>query len=188
MNVFGKQMLTKITFFLMIFCCFASKSEALNWSEDQRLQIDSVGNVVAIWQSYDAINSVYIIQSSYYDAALATWSAISTISDTAVSSFSPEFAMNTNGDSVAIWISDDYNGTLGIFASIRPAAGNFPGTATLVSDSSDLAILNDYRVVLNDAGDIAISWTAFIDFTYTAVIRTAIGDISNTWAPVTLSN
>ncbi len=189
MNIMSHRLITKITFFLMIFCCFVKESEALDWSEDQRLQVNAAGDVVAIWQTYEAVSGKYLIQSSYYDATLASWTAPIVISDPLTNSFSPEFTMNAGGDAVAIWVSDDFSGTIGVFASVYLAStGAFQTVPTQVSDINDIIILNDYRVSLNDAGDIVVSWSAFIDTTYTAAIRAVIGNVSGVWSsPSTLS-
>ena len=93
---------TKIFCFLAIFCFYFQGAQALNWSENQTMKVDSSGNIVAVWQSYDQINEVYVIQSSYYDTTSATWSSVSTISDTTINSFSPVVASNSAGDVVVL--------------------------------------------------------------------------------------
>ena len=179
---------TKIFCFLAIFCFYFQGAQALNWSENQTMKVDSSGNIVAVWQSYDQINEVYVIQSSYYDTTSATWSSVSTISDTTINSFSPVVASNSAGDVVVTWVTDNSNGTPAIWASVRPVNGSFSSPAAL-SDINDIAIIQACKVSVNNSGNIIVSWLAFIDFTYTAVVRAVQGTITGSWsAPVTVSN
>ena len=189
MKFLYENKIMKIAIFLMVICLWSNQGQAqLQWSDSQETKIDSAGNVIATWQSLDSMSGNFVIQAAIYDNTTATWSSATTISSTAVNCFSPRLAVNSGRDAVVIWVEDDLSGNIAVMGSIKPAAGSF-STATPVSDSNDLAILSGHFVNINDAGDIVATWGAFVDNTFTAVIRAATADVtSGTWnTPVTIS-
>jgi len=69
------------------------------------IAMDSAGNGIAIWQSYDGVTT-YVIQTSRYDATLDSWTPVSeveTLSDATQDADYPDIAMDPAGNGIAVW-------------------------------------------------------------------------------------
>jgi len=72
-----------------------------------QVAMDSTGNAIAIWYRSDGSND--IIQTKRYVEATDTWSTVTNLSVTGQDAYSPQVAMNSTGNAIAIWRS--FNGS-----------------------------------------------------------------------------
>jgi hypothetical protein len=113
------------------------------YADNPRVGLDSSGNGVAVWQSYDDEKIYYNLYTP--DGG---WSQPSPVplSSPAL----PEFAMNANGDAVVIWIGG------GVSASVFSPASGWSQPVTITGGAG---IIEDMRVAINDSGDAIAIWT-----------------------------
>lgn len=148
------------------------------------IRIDPSGNRVAVWQAFDGTD--YILQGA--TGAGSTWSSPVEISGTFKNTDVHSMGMNGLGDVVVVWIYRDFStGNRFVAGAMLPQGSTW--TTQQISSSSESAEFNDQDVAINDAGDVAATWTAYLG-DFTPRIRGATGSIGTTsWSgPTTISN
>ncbi len=115
------------------------------------LRTDSDGNITAVWQRYNGSN--YIIQSAYLSFE-GSWSSPQDLSPIGQDSYNPGIAVNSAGDSVAIWYV--YDGSSYVVQAATRAAGADWNTAANLSNPSDN--VDQPQAVIDLNGDVFVIW------------------------------
>ena len=88
-------------------------------ADQPKVSVDAVGNSVAVWRITSG--STTVIQASTLPFK-GTWSDAVTLSDSACTSFSPEIAVDSSGNAIALWQCSD-----GIYTMVQAAYLPFKG-------------------------------------------------------------
>lgn len=91
---------------------------------EPRIAIDPLGNAVVIWRSWSG--SRYVLQSSRFVRATATWGAATTFSNPTQSAYQAEIVADPRGNVAAVW--DGWDGEHEVIRTTRwEATPNAPG-------------------------------------------------------------
>lgn len=162
----------KFTLFLLMLCAWGGEAFASDWSVHPVIGIDSAGNATAVWEGTDPLNFNSVIQTNYLPNG-SSWVGVTTLTSSSDVSTGPQLAVNGPGDAVAIWRSTDAFDVSTLVGAIYPTGTSWGSPQTI---STTETITNDYRVVLNDDGNIVVNWTAYIDDI--SVIRASVADVT----------
>jgi hypothetical protein len=145
-----------------------------------QVAVDAEGDAVFTWSRFDGGHTRIQARARSADGTL---SAVKTLSDSGQDAFSPQVAVNADGDAVFTWVR--FDGTnYRIQARARSAAGTWSG----VQDLSDpVQSANSPQVAVDRDGDAVFTWQRFdgANLRIQARKRSATGALS---AVQTLSN
>jgi hypothetical protein len=124
------------------------------------IAMDASGNAIAVWPSKPPGAALIGIYTSRYDAATATWSDVTPLApDSAGDAFSPQVAMDSAGNAVAVW--QQINAAVSnavIFASRYDAASRQWGGREVVSHG-DASTPREPSIVFHpDSGNFTAVW------------------------------
>lgn len=152
-------------------------------------KMDSLGNVVAIWNEIDDSGNP-ILQGA--TMSLGIWSATVNISYSIsdnITNNPPTIYSNSNGDVVVLWqYADNDTGNFYTAATMLPFGTTSWNTATLSTDDEN-ANYGDQRLALNESGSLIAMWTS--TYSGEAQIRVSTSTIgpSTTWsAPISITD
>ncbi len=148
-----------------------------------QVAIGADGTVVAAWHTLNGITTLYNINSATKSIS-GLWSVASTVSDPAKNSVYPQVAVDTNGNSDAVWYTYeltgvDYSNVI-LQSSYHPVAGSWSTPA----DVSDPGARNPAglmaTVKFNEAGKAIAMWTNSING-QTFDLSSATTDLNFDW-------
>ena len=182
----------------MTVACIIASSQllAVGLPNNAKFAMDGQGNKVAVWELIEG--SVTIIEAATCAASSSTWSTPQQISGRApnsvnLNSVSPMLAINSTGQTVAVWSSTNPDtGINSLYASTIALQGlSTWSTATMVSDPtvSIRTLLGQgpcFSVKVQENGKACAFWQSS-DFNM-ASSNTTVLDVVNIWsAPSTIS-
>lgn len=126
---------------------------------DPRAAIGAAGLAVVVWQHWDSTANAYSIQAAL--ARGGTFGAPQTISPPGLNSYTPDVAIDSRGNAIALFSTDNPadDGPDLFQVALAPAGGAF-GPATTVDGTGEAAheVYNEPHVVANAAGQVAATW------------------------------
>jgi len=120
--------------------------------EDPRIAIDANGNALAVWAQYDGTRTN--IWANRYTAG-AGWGTAALIESEARSAYSPQIAIDANGNALAVW--RQYDGTRYNIWSNRYTAGTGWGTAALI-ETDNAGNAAGPQIVIDANGNALAVW------------------------------
>lgn len=128
-------------------------------AHNPQIAVDKNGNAIVVWYQYDG--SRYNILANYFDVLSGNWQGSVLIeNDNAGSASSPQIAVNSSGNAVAVWYQSDgtrYN----IWANyFDPLTGNWQGAVLIESDEGTA---DNPKIAINDSGNAVAIWWQYID-------------------------
>ncbi|MGP8110289.1 MAG: Ig-like domain-containing protein [Thermoplasmata archaeon] len=131
-----------------------------------RVAMNSAGDGVAIWNEYNGTN--YNAYAAFFNGTTRTWGAPSPVQSTFVDISTGTVGIDGRGDAMAVYQA--YNGTgWSNYASyFQPGLGW--GSPVQIA-RNPLGSNPDYAVEMNDAGDVAVSWTDWNGSAYLAAVN-----------------
>jgi hypothetical protein len=121
---------------------------------EPQIAMDAAGNAVAVWTRYDGQHTR--IQSAVRAGGGSSFGAVSTLSVANKDSYSPDVAVDPNGEAYAVWIRAEAKPR--VEAAVRPGGGSFGAEQTI----SDPTIYSDEPHIDVDGGGVATAvWTAY---------------------------
>lgn len=191
-----KNLRNKIEAVSLLLCaCFvmmAAELSAVSIPHSAKIDIDSLGNKVAVWELADS--GITTIQAAYCLSDGSEWSASHQLSPTTINSTNfnskgPKLAINSNGQAVVVWLSTIPNSSInGLYAAtISLQASATWTTATAVSNLSESVQkpLEDenYSIKLQESGKAVALWQTVESNIETSTSTVSEG--SNIWsAPI----
>ncbi len=122
-----------------------------------QVQHDSKGNAIAVWLEQDG--NAFVIRSSQLTPGSYDWTSFGDISEaTPISKEQHRFALNAQGDAVAIWIQS-YQGVNTVFGSKRLAAASNWDESIL--PISQLYHATSPALAIDDKGSALAVWLSF---------------------------
>lgn len=143
-----------------------------------QIGIDSYGNAVAVWFSFDGSN--YVIQASTQNANNSYWATASTISTLGQNAYYPELAVDSLGNAVAAWYAFDGNNYIVQSASFTRSNGWSSPIQASVSGQDSF----DTGIGVDDLGNAVVAWYTFDGSNY-VVQAAALPFGSDAWSPPT---
>lgn len=153
-----------------------------------QVKIDSLGNIVAVWEEDQATGAV--IQAANYDASTLTWSTPQQISPIAIEySGDPKLAINSSGEAVAIWQSiDSVNNINTIYAATIGLQTSPPtwSTSTALSTTNESVDMTSMKVEVSDSHSAVVTWISDVmtpvhNLAFFATTTTDGGLLKNSW-------
>ncbi|MDZ8259486.1 beta strand repeat-containing protein [Nostoc sp. ChiQUE01b] len=138
---------------------FQVNSSINNSQSNSTVAIDTNGNFVISWQSFDQdeLSSNGIYAQRYNSAGVALGDEFRVNSTTSGNQFNPTIAMDADGDFVISWTGQDASGN-GIYAQRYNNAGIAVGTEFRVNSTTSGNQFNS-TIAIDTDGDFVISWT-----------------------------
>jgi hypothetical protein len=124
-------------------------------AESPQVAVDSHGNAIAVWAQYDGFR--YNVWANYFDGT--TWGTaelIETLDDG--SAYSPQIAVDGNGNFIAVWAQYDgfrYNINVNSFNDIA-----WWGEAGLIEDI-DTGNAQSPQIAMDDNGNATVVWAQY---------------------------
>jgi hypothetical protein len=140
------------------------------------LAVDGRGDVLALWEGMSGLHPV--VEAAVRPAARQRWSAVRELSDNTEDAVTPRLAVNSRGDSVAVWARS--NGGNWEVQSVRRRAGGSWELATTLSPPGRDAVAPD--VALDPHGNAIAVWTRS-DGSNTVVQSSYGASVSGGWSP-----
>jgi hypothetical protein len=127
-----------------------------------QVAMDTTGNAIAVWYQHDGAR--YNIWANRFNAATGTWGTAELIeTDNLGSAYSPEIAVDTAGNAIAVWYQHDGMRN-NIWANRYVAASGTWGTAELI-ETDNTGDTYDPDIGFDAAGNAYAVWNQF-DGTY----------------------
>jgi hypothetical protein len=143
-----------------------------------RIASDGAGNIAVVWRELDGEESA--IRAAFRLAGQA-WGSADRISAPSAGTESPEVAMDSLGNSVAVWQRTTGGDSI-VQAAIRPAGGEW-GEPQDLSSPGEVAFNPDVAL---RAGRVTAVWTTLRDGR--TVVESSSGPVTGAWTPaVTVS-
>jgi hypothetical protein len=192
-------MIKKYSKFLKVTLCWFSLAlglnqlEAANWTADSPKMVTdpTTGTVISVWEAVDSVTYNWKIQTANFTSSGGWTSAVDLFASTIQTGYAPSISINSSGDAVAAWVGSDFTTGNSIIQAAIYSGGTW-SSPTIVSDINLEFANADFQIALDDAGQVALSWSAYIGATATgSSIRAANATIAggNVWtSPVTVSN
>lgn len=120
-----------------------------------KVAMDASGNAVAVWTQSDGTRNN--IWSNRYTGSMESWGTATLIeADNTESAYSPQIAMDSSGNAVAVWHQDD--GTReNIWSNRYTAATGIWGTATLIETGTTGSASNP-QIAMDASGNAVAIW------------------------------
>ena len=129
------------------------QSEADEHADGARIGFGADGDALAVWTLQDSSGDNSVRSSRYVPGS--GWETPEFIETDPGEVFGkPDFAVNSQGDAVAVWVQ--FDGTFMNLWANRYTAGSGWGTAEIIDESDD--VVENPRVAINGAGDIVAVW------------------------------
>jgi hypothetical protein len=139
---------------------FRVNTTTLNSQSSPSAAMDSTGDFVISWQSYDG-NSFGIYAQRYNSAGAVQGGEFRVNSTTSGAQSDSSSAMDSNGDFVIAWQSSFQDGdVLGIFAQRYSAAGSIQGGEFRVNTYTTGAQINP-SAAMDSSGNFVVSWQSY---------------------------
>lgn len=131
-----------------------------NTQQFPAIAMDSLGNTVLVWESWDTDNSRFGIYAQRFDATgTAVGSETKVNTTTSNNQSTPDVAMDPSGNYVITWMSQDQDGDgWGIYAQRFSSNGTANGSEFLVNNTTT-GNQKHPRVAIDATGDFVITWT-----------------------------
>ena len=151
------------------------------FSQFQRVAIDADGNATAVWKMFNGEH--FVILASARPCGYIWQTAPDTLSEPGRDGNSPEVAVDSNGNAVAVW--QQYDGVnLLINASQKPFGGSWQPSASVISRSLCNSV--NPRVAADADGNVTVVWECCLDGTWG--IQAAQKPLNGIWTdPETIS-
>jgi hypothetical protein len=149
--------------------------------EVPQVAFDAQGNAVAVWRRYDSSN--WVVQGAVRPAATGAWQTPVDLSVAGGDAFSPQVAVDAQGNAVAVWQRSNGTKTL-VQAAVRPAATGVwqaPVDLSVAGQNADRP-----QVAFDSQGNAVAVWQRSNGASY--VVQAAVRPAGGSWqAPVDLS-
>lgn len=145
-------------------------------SSSPTIASDPLGNLTAVWSSFDGSNEV--IQTASKSVG-GEWSNPTTISTAGSNADAAQVTIDSAGNATAVWMWSNPSLTTVIQAATKPVGGTWSNPTT-ISDSSHGA-LEVPHIVADGAGTVTAVWKWNDGFT--DVIQSANLPLGGSWAP-----
>ena len=138
---------------------------------------------IAVFRQQDATGT-YTIYGSVWRSG-SGWSALTTLSSATRNAIGvPVVAKNSTDDVIIVWSALDNSAGIYFIEAVTYSA-SFPGgwgTTTSVTDGTDNPCFGDYRVAIDDSGNIALIWSSVNSSAARSIKETsALFSMSPTW-------
>jgi len=151
-------------------------SDAGQMAFSPEVAMDSAGNAVVVWYRADDGTGKKVVQTKSYDGA--AWSSVTDLSDSGQDASSPQVAMGSAGNAVAVWYRTN-DGTGKKVVQTKSYDGSSWSSVTDLSDSGQDA--DSPEVAMDSAGNAVVVWRRTDDGTGKRVIQTKRYD-GATWS------
>jgi hypothetical protein len=125
-------------------------------ADDPQIAIDAQGNAMAVWTQQASSALLSDVWAARYVPG-SGWESPQRIETGTGNSFSPQVAMDANGNAVAVWLQAAGAGEEDVFAN-RYVAGSGWGQAQLVSNLSELGEANEVQIAMDASGNALVIW------------------------------
>jgi len=121
-----------------------------------QIAMDAAGNALALWYQDDG--TVYNIMSNHYSATTGLWGAAEVIENNAENAFTPQIAMDANGNALALWEQSDGAVTpvYSIMSNRYSVLTGRWGTAALIEGNTGDALAP--QIAMDAAGNALALW------------------------------
>jgi len=148
-----------------------------------QMKMDSTGNALAVWRSFNTPTNMGQIQGTTYSALTTAWTVPVNIASTGTINCSqPELSVSTGGNAVSIWyVNDAITGNNVIQASkfnISTGLWSSPVTISL-NDGTEIPNF-DYTVAISPLDTIVVTWSSVLSGS--TVIRSVTSTMSTPWS------
>ena len=153
-----------------------------------QIAMDSAGNGIAVWMWQDG-GTAYVIQTSRYDATADSWTPISeveTLSDNTQGAGSPQIAMDSAGNGIAVWQWQDGGTGNGVVQTSRydATADSWTPIPEVETLSDNTQTIGRPQIAMNAAGNGIAVWQ-WQDGGTTYVIQTSRYEATaGSWTPI----
>jgi hypothetical protein len=180
------QLLTRISKLACGLCaCFITVSSTLlsaTIPPNDAIKMDSLGNMVAVWQDSD--NGSKVIYASQFTMGASAWTAPQRLSVGGDYCDQPRLAVNSSGQAVAIWKSMGAMPPFTVYAATIALQGSSTWTsAKAISSPGNCVVADYYSLQVNDNNHALITWqimTAHGIDTYSST--STLSDGANSWS------
>jgi len=146
-----------------------------------QVAVDDSGNAMAVW--YQSDGSDYSIYANHFDALSSSWQGAALIESGTGRAYSPQVAVDTNGNAIAIWYQ--YDGTYSNIYTNRfdVLSGSWQGAVLIENDNTDSAY--NPQVVIDTNGNAMAIWYQS-DGTRNNILANRFHVLSGSWQGATL--
>ena len=167
-------------------CLTLSQLSAAIFPPDYSIQMDSQGNMVALWQEVtDGSNSAIFSSNSTFGGS---WSAPQQLS-VGMYSEAPTLVVAPSGNAVAVWRTRATLAPYTLYASTIDLQSSATWTAPRAVSSSGDNVSNDFEVVVNSNNQAVISWELLPMDGIIYASTSTLSEGTNSWStPVALNS